>query len=51
MDFVRDYNRTRLKCLGYKAPIEALHNLTGDNTNAGVHMWTAPCLQGELMWR
>ena len=30
--FVRDYNRTRLKCLGYVAPLEALANLTGPNT-------------------
>jgi transposase InsO family protein len=33
--FVADYNRTRLKCLGYKAPAEALANLTGPNTKAG----------------
>lgn len=33
--FVHDYNRTRLKCLGYKAPIQALANLTGPNTKAG----------------
>jgi transposase len=33
--FVADYNRTRLKCLGYLAPIEALANLPGPNTNAG----------------
>jgi len=30
--FVHDYNRTRLRCLGYKAPLEALNNLTKDNT-------------------
>jgi transposase-like protein len=35
--FVHDYNRTRLKCLGYQAPIHALANLTGPNTNAGTH--------------
>jgi len=34
--FVRDYNRTRLKCLAYKAPAEALANLTEQNTYAGV---------------
>ncbi len=34
--FVRDYNRTRLKCLGYIAPLEALANLPGPNTNAGI---------------
>lgn len=33
--FVHDYNRTRLKCLGYKAPIQALANLPGPNTFAG----------------
>ena len=35
LGFVSDYNRTRLKCLDYKAPIEALNNLTGLNTEAG----------------
>lgn len=35
MTFVANYNRTRLKCLGYKAPIEALANLPGPNTMAG----------------
>jgi transposase InsO family protein len=30
--FVHDYNRTRLRCLDYKAPLEALYNLTKDNT-------------------
>jgi hypothetical protein len=34
--FVDNYNRTRLKCLGYKAPAEALANLPGPNTFAGV---------------
>ena len=33
--FVSDYNRTRLKCLGYLAPLQALNNLPGPNTNAG----------------
>jgi transposase-like protein len=33
--FVHDYNRTRLKCLGYQAPIQALANPTGPNTKAG----------------
>ncbi|WP_420836249.1 integrase core domain-containing protein [Bradyrhizobium valentinum] len=33
--FVADYNRTRLKCLGYLAPLEALANLPGPNTCAG----------------
>src|SRR5213075_2841242 len=35
--FVADYNRTRLKCLGYVAPLEALANLPGPNTKAGTH--------------
>ena len=35
--FVADYNRTRLKCLGYIAPGEALANLPGPNTYAGTH--------------
>jgi transposase-like protein len=33
--FVADYNRTRLKCLAYRAPLEALANLPGPNTFAG----------------
>ena len=32
--FVNDYNRTRLKCLGYRSPLQALNNLTGHNTKA-----------------
>jgi transposase-like protein len=32
---VHAYNRTRLRCLHYKAPLEALNNLTKDNTKAG----------------
>lgn len=35
LTFVHDYNRTRLRCLAYKAPAEALNNLTGHNTKAG----------------
>jgi hypothetical protein len=34
---VHDYNRTRLKCLGYQAPVQALANHTRPNTNAGTH--------------
>lgn len=34
-DFVANYNRTRLRCLGYKAPLEVLANLTGHNTKPG----------------
>ncbi len=33
--FVYDYNRTRLKCLEYLAPLQALSNLPGPNTFAG----------------
>ncbi len=35
LGFVRDYNRTRLKCLGYLAPLQALANPPGLNTFAG----------------
>jgi transposase-like protein len=35
--FVHDYNRTRLKCLGYQAPFQALNNLPGPNTSAGTN--------------
>src|SRR6516162_4607786 len=35
--FVSDYNRTRLKCLGYLAPMQALTNPPGPNTFAGVN--------------
>ncbi|HET7409864.1 MAG TPA: hypothetical protein VFJ13_06665, partial [Paracoccaceae bacterium] len=34
--FVRDYNRTRLRCLGYLAPLQALSNHPGHNTKAGI---------------
>jgi transposase-like protein len=37
--FVQDYNRTRLKCLGYLAPIQALNNLPGPNTFAGTQSY------------
>jgi IS30 family transposase len=33
--FVHDYNRTRLKCLGYRAPLQALNNPPEPNTSAG----------------
>jgi len=36
LGFVRDYNRTRLKCLGYLAPLQALANPPGPNTFAGM---------------
>src|SRR5882757_6253331 len=35
LGFVHDYNRTRLKCLDYLAPLQALNNLPGPNTFAG----------------
>src|SRR5262245_77862 len=38
--FVHDYNRTRLKCLGYLAPLQALNNPPGPNTKAGAHSST-----------
>jgi transposase len=34
--FVDAYNHTRLKCLDYKAPLEAIANLPGRNTQAGI---------------
>ena len=34
--FVYDYNHTRLKCLGYLAPLQVLANLTEPNTCAGM---------------
>lgn len=37
-EFVYAYNRTRLRCLGYIAPVEAMHNQTGQNTQAGIFL-------------
>ena len=37
--FVRDYNRTRLRCLGHRAPAELLANLPGHNTHAGTQLF------------
>ena len=37
LTFVADYNRTRLRCLGYQAPAELLAKLTGHYTIAGTH--------------
>jgi transposase-like protein len=46
--FVNDYNRTRLKCLGYLAPIQALNNLPGPNTKAGHPVFFGtPCTTSE----
>ena len=36
LTFVRDYNRTRLRCLDYKAPIEILNNQITYNTGGRV---------------
>ena len=36
LDFVHAYNRTRLRCLGYHTPLQALTNPTEHNTQAGV---------------
>jgi transposase InsO family protein len=36
--FVADYNRTRLKCLNYRAPADALRNHPGPNTKAGIQI-------------
>jgi transposase InsO family protein len=38
--FADAYNRTRLKCLGYRAPLQALDNLTEHDTSAGVLVCT-----------
>ncbi len=40
LGFVRDYNRTRLKCLGYLAPLQALANPPGPNTKAGIQLFS-----------
>jgi transposase InsO family protein len=37
LNFVHDYNHTRLRCLNYQAPAQTLANLTGHNTKAGAH--------------
>lgn len=34
-DFVHGYNRTRLRCLGYRSPLETIHNHTEQYTKAG----------------
>jgi transposase InsO family protein len=45
--FVNDYNRTRLRCLGHKAPAELLANLTGHNTKAGTTVDFTPAATGR----
>ena len=37
LEFIANYNRTRLRCLKYKSPLETLSNLTEHNTKAGIH--------------
>ena len=44
--FVDHYNRTRLRCLGHKAPAELLTNLPGHNTFAGKVEWGTKPLRG-----
>jgi transposase InsO family protein len=39
--FVADYNRTRLRCLGYLAPSQVLANLPEHNTKAGIQVRAA----------
>ena len=46
--FVYDYNRTRLKCLAHRAPLEVLNNPPGPNTKAGVQERLAPAAPGAL---
>ena len=54
--FVHDYNRTRRRCPGYLAPLQALANQTGHNTHAPVTrienevrvtVWEAPLRKGS----
>jgi transposase InsO family protein len=40
--FVDDYNKTRLRCLNYTAPLALLHNLAEENTCAGAGCAGAP---------
>ena len=46
LSFVKDYNRTRLRCLGHKAPVEAIANLTEHNTFAGSNAFG-----GARLWK
>ena len=46
--FVHDYNHTRLKCLGYVAPLEALANLAEHNTKAGIQSSAGSIIIGGL---
>jgi hypothetical protein len=47
--FVADYNRTRLKCLGYLAPLQALSNPPGPNTKAGIRYSRAPTTESQTL--
>ena len=38
LTFVADYNRTRLRCLNYHAPLDVLNNQTEDNTPGRAHL-------------
>jgi transposase InsO family protein len=56
LTFISDYNRTRLRCLGYKAPAEALANLPGHNTKARIQAFfargaTRPLKRGNAAFR
>jgi IS30 family transposase len=48
---VHDYNRTRLKCLGYQAPIQALANHPGPYTFAGTTSSLRKCYIFISAWR
>jgi transposase InsO family protein len=52
--FVQCYNRTRLRCLDYQAPLDVLTNLPEYNTKAGAHPTARPDAtphrRGELIW-
>ena len=43
LTFVENYNRTRLRCLNYKAPLDVLNNQTEYNTEGArgpvVELW------------
>ena len=49
--FVHEYNRTRLKCLGYTAPLQALDNPTEHYTQAGATIkWVHTRRYTELLF-
>ena len=49
--FVADYNRTRLRCLGYRAPLDVLHNHTEHNTGGRAAAARARARAGRLSRR